>query len=75
MTTENLFFFRPFRQFNQPIVDSHWCFSVLIGSMDMSRVRQSNKEQRKQPLLNAKEKKAAKRAKKHAQDTVPFLPR
>ena len=50
-------------------------FLVLIRSMDMSRVRQSNKEQRKQPLLNAKEKKAAKRAKKHANDTVPFLPR
>lgn len=41
----------------------------------MSNLKQSKKEQRKQPLLNAKEKKAAKQQKKHAQDTVPFLPR
>jgi hypothetical protein len=41
----------------------------------MSKARQSNKEPRKQPLLNPKERKAAKQAKKHALDSVPFLPR
>jgi hypothetical protein len=41
----------------------------------MSKIRQSNKEPRKQALLNPKEKKAVKQAKKHALDTVPFLPR
>ncbi|MEZ5627321.1 hypothetical protein [Denitromonas sp.] len=40
----------------------------------MGKARQSNKEQRKQPLLTPKEKKAAKQAKKHAEDHVPFLP-
>lgn len=32
----------------------------------MSKTQKSNKEQRKQPLLNPKEKKAAKKAKKQA---------
>lgn len=41
----------------------------------MGKARQSNKEPRKQPLLNPKEKKAAKLARKHAGDQVPFLPR
>lgn len=40
----------------------------------MSKDRQNNKEARKPPLLTPKEKKAAKHAKKHAQDVVPFLP-
>src|SRR5574338_433750 len=70
-----IFSYPRFLQLNRPILTLHRCFSVLIRSMDMSRVRQSNKGQRKQSLLNAKEKKAAKRAKKHANDTVPFLPR
>lgn len=39
----------------------------------MSKARQSNKEARKQPLLNAKEKKAAKQKKKH-DVVVPFIP-
>jgi hypothetical protein len=41
----------------------------------MSRVRQSNKELKKQPLLTAKEKKHAKQAKKHASDSQPLLSR
>lgn len=40
----------------------------------MGKARQSNKEPRKQPLLNPKEKKAAKQARKHAKDQIPFLP-
>lgn len=36
----------------------------------MGKVRQSNKEAKKQPLLTPKEKKAAKHAKKHATDIV-----
>ena len=39
----------------------------------MSKSRQSNKEVKKQPLLNPKEKKAAKSAKKHA--IVPLITR
>lgn len=41
----------------------------------MTKVKKSNKEAKKQPLLNPKEKKAAKQAKKHAQDVVPLIPR
>jgi hypothetical protein len=38
----------------------------------MGKVRQSNKEAKKQPALTPKEKKAAKQAKKHASDIVPL---
>lgn len=41
----------------------------------MGKARQSNKETKKQPVLNPKEKKAAKLAKKHASDIVPLLTR
>jgi hypothetical protein len=41
----------------------------------MNKIKKSNKEARKQPVLNPKEKKAAKLARKHAQDVVPFLVR
>jgi len=42
----------------------------------MTKEKQSNKkESKKQPLLNPKEKKAAKQAKKHASDTVPIVHR
>jgi hypothetical protein len=40
----------------------------------MTKSKQSNKEVKKQPLLNPKEKKAAKLARKHAGEVVPFLP-
>lgn len=39
----------------------------------MGKAKQSNKEAKKQALLSPKEKKAAKQAKKHAVDTVPFI--
>lgn len=39
----------------------------------MSKARQSNKEPRKAPLLTPKQKKAAKQARKHANDVVPFI--
>ena len=41
----------------------------------MGKVRQSNKEEKKQAVLNPKEKKAAKQAKKHASDAAPLIPR
>lgn len=41
----------------------------------MGKIRQGNKETKKQPLLSPKEKKAAKQVKKHAADVVPFLVR
>ena len=37
--------------------------------------QRSNKEQKKQPLHTAKEKKAAKRAKKHAGEHPPLIGR
>jgi hypothetical protein len=39
----------------------------------MSKIQRSNKETKKQPSLTAKEKKAAKRVKKHAGDAAPLL--
>ncbi|MCX7206209.1 MAG: hypothetical protein NT086_09570 [Proteobacteria bacterium] len=39
----------------------------------MSKSKQTLKESKKQPLLSAKEKKAAKQVKKHAGDAVPML--
>lgn len=39
----------------------------------MGKAKQSNKEVKKQALLTPKEKKAAKQARKHAVDVVPFL--
>lgn len=39
----------------------------------MNKIRKSNKEVKKQSALNPKEKKAAKQAKKHANDTVPLI--
>lgn len=41
----------------------------------MTKTHQSNKETKKQPALNPKEKKAAKQAKKHAKDIVPLITR
>lgn len=41
----------------------------------MGKARQSNKEAKKQPLLNPKEKKAAKRNKKHESDIVQLIVR
>jgi hypothetical protein len=41
----------------------------------MGKMRQSNKEAKKQPALTPKEKKAAKQARKHASDTAPVIPR
>jgi len=41
----------------------------------MGKIRQSNKEAKKQPHLTPKEKKVAKNAKKHASDSVPLVPR
>jgi len=39
----------------------------------MSKAQRSNREARKQPLLTPKEKKAAKRAKKHEGDYTPLI--
>jgi hypothetical protein len=41
----------------------------------MGKVRQSNKETKKQPASTPKEKKAAKQARKHASATMPIIPR
>ena len=39
----------------------------------MSKSPRTNREAKKRPLLTPKEKKAAKRAKKHAGDVVPLI--
>lgn len=39
----------------------------------MGKLRQGNKEMKKPPLLNTKERKAAKLAKKHERDVVPII--
>ncbi len=39
----------------------------------MNKIRKSNKEAKKQSVLNPKEKKAAKQAKKHAGEVVPLI--
>ncbi len=39
----------------------------------MDKSQRSNREPKKQALLTPKEKKAAKRAKKHAGDAVPLI--
>ena len=39
----------------------------------MSKAQRTNREAKKQALLTPKEKKAAKRAKKHAGDAVPLI--
>lgn len=41
----------------------------------MSKIQKGNKESRKEPLLNPKEKKAAKLARKTATVSVPFIPK
>jgi hypothetical protein len=41
----------------------------------MSRIRQTQKEAKKQPLLTPKEKKHAKQAKKHASAITPLISR
>jgi hypothetical protein len=47
--------------------------AALDRSITMGKIRQNNKEAKKQPLLTPKEKKAAKRDKKHAGDAVPLI--
>ncbi len=39
----------------------------------MSKMQRSNKEAKKRAMLTPKEKKAAKKARKHAGDSVPFV--
>jgi hypothetical protein len=39
----------------------------------MSKSQRSNREAKKQAILTPKEKKAAKKAKKHAGDAVPLI--
>ncbi len=40
----------------------------------MTKIRKGNKELKKQPLLNSREKKAGQHARKHSNEQVPFLP-
>ena len=42
-------------------------------TMDMSKSQRTNREVKKQAVLTPKEKKAAKKAKKHAGDVVPII--
>ena len=62
---------------DMPRIGLYWistCFSQAHdGSHIMGKAKESSKEAKKKPLKNAKEKKAAKQAKKHASDVVPLL--
>ena len=40
----------------------------------MGKAKETSKEARKQPLKTAKEKRAAKQAKKHGSDSAPMMP-
>jgi hypothetical protein len=40
----------------------------------MPKTHHGTKESKKAPAMSAKEKRTAKRTKKHGKDTVPFLP-
>lgn len=40
----------------------------------MSKGQRSNKETKKKPLLNPKERRTAKHHKKHAPETAPIIP-
>lgn len=53
----------------------HRCHArpTRAGSNTMSKNQRPNKESKKQPLLTPKEKKAAKRDKKHTGGHVPFV--
>jgi len=48
---------------------------VRQRSFIMGKIRQGNKESKKQSALTPKEKKAAKQVKKHASGTVPLIVR
>jgi hypothetical protein len=50
-------------------------FAGTLEETKMSKLRQSNKESKKQPAMTPKEKKSAKHAKKHAGDVVSIIPR
>jgi hypothetical protein len=71
----------PFSQ--HPVSPRRWAYTerapattgAPTRSEIMSKVKHGNKESKKQPVMSAKEKKAAKQAKKTATDTVPFIPK
>lgn len=48
-------------------------FSITRSVNTMPKTQRSNREPKKQSLLTPKEKKAAKRAKKHAGDVTPLI--
>ncbi|WP_299069770.1 hypothetical protein, partial [Accumulibacter sp.] len=60
---------------DRPILERHLRSRVLTRSTIMGKIRQGNKEQKKQPLLTPKEKKSAKQAEKHASDIEPLVSR
>lgn len=49
-------------------------FAGAYKEQAMGKLRQSNRETKKQPALSPKEKKAAKQAKKNAPATTPLIP-
>ena len=73
--TVNLFSDRRFLLGDRPILGQHLRSRVLTRSTIMGKIRQGNKEQKKQPLLTPKEKRSAKQAEKRATDIVPLVSR
>ena len=60
---------------DQPILKSHLRSPVLTRSTIMGKIRQGNKESKKQAALTPKEKKTAKQAEKLAAGVAPLIQR
>jgi len=58
---------------DRPILKSHLRPPVLTRRTIMGKIRQGNKETKKQALLTPKEKKTAKQAEKHASGAAPLI--
>jgi hypothetical protein len=60
---------------DRPILQAHLPSQVLTRSTIMGKIRQNNKEAKKQAALTPKEKKAAKQAEKQSAGVAPLVQR
>lgn len=72
---EQLFFPAPVALPPSAYTEKYSAFADALRRVIVGKARQSNKEAKKQAVLTPKEKKAAKRAKKHSSDIVPLISR
>lgn len=71
----HLFLGHRFPTTDRPILASHLRSRVLTRRTIMGKIRQGNKEAKKQAALTPKEKKAVKQAEKHAAGVAPLIQR